>query len=234
MMQVEEQIVAEPMTPPVRMESNDYKPHNLQLLLASLQTGSHNLRSGAALAFASASTSDAAGNVAQLFAIELARHTGRRTLVIESRRLQSLGVDDYLQMPWNCHPTNIENLWMLPAQKSKKRHAREDSQEFSKRSFLMRVPQDGEEIDTGLGAVDALRVSFDNILIDCGSVKSSTDAALLGSSVDGVVVVVNAGESRRDEILNAQRMIETGGGKFLGFILNKRRYPVPEWLYKRL
>jgi len=23
-------------------------------------------------------------------------------------------------------------------------------------------------------------------------------------------------------------------GNFLGFILNKRRYPVPEWLYKRL
>jgi Mrp family chromosome partitioning ATPase len=98
----------------------------------------------------------------------------------------------------------------------------------------MRVPRDGEEIDTGLGAVDALRVSFDNILIDCGSVKNSTDAALLGSSVDGVVIVVNAGQSRRDEILNSQRMIETGGGKFLGFVLNKRRYPVPEWLYKRL
>ena len=98
----------------------------------------------------------------------------------------------------------------------------------------MRVPKDGEEVDTGLGAVDALRVSFDNILIDCGSVTNSTDAALVGSSVDGVVIVVNAGESRRDEILNAQRMIETAGGKFLGFVLNKRRYPVPEWLYRRL
>jgi Mrp family chromosome partitioning ATPase len=85
-----------------------------------------------------------------------------------------------------------------------------------------------------LGAVDALRVSFDNILIDCGSVTNSTDAAMVGSSVDGVVIVVNAGESRRDEILNAQRMIETAGGKFLGFVLNKRRYPVPEWLYRRL
>jgi Mrp family chromosome partitioning ATPase len=98
----------------------------------------------------------------------------------------------------------------------------------------MRVPQDGEQVDTGLGAVDALRVSFDNILIDCGSVKDSTDAALLGSNVDGVVIVVDAGASRRDEILNSQRMIETAGGKFLGFVLNKRRYPVPEWLYKRL
>jgi Mrp family chromosome partitioning ATPase len=48
------------------------------------------------------------------------------------------------------------------------------------------------------------------------------------------VIVVEAGESRRDEILNAQRTIEASGGKFLGFVLNKRRYPVPGWLYKRL
>ena len=218
----------------MQMESNGYKQHNLQLLLASLQNGSQNLRAGAALAFTSASGDASAGQIAQLFAVELARHTGRRTLVIDSKRLQGLGVEDYLQMPGNCHPTNVENLWMLPGQRSRKQQAREDGPDRSRRSFLMRVAQDGEEIDTGLDAVDALRVSFDNILIDCGSVKNSTDAALLGSSVDGVVIVVNAGESRRDEIINSQRMIETAGGKFLGFVLNKRRYPVPEWLYRRL
>jgi len=234
MVQVEEQIAAESTMPPMQMESNGYKQHNLQLLLASLQNGSQNLRAGAALAFTSASGGASAGQIAQLFAVELARHTGRRTLVIDSKRLQGLGVEDYLQMPGNCHPTNVENLWMLPGQRSRKQQAREDRPDLSKRSFLMRVPQDGEEIDTGLDAVDALRVSFDNILIDCGSVKNSTDAALLGSSVDGVVIVVNAGESRRDEIINSQRMIETAGGKFLGFVLNKRRYPVPEWLYRRL
>jgi len=233
MVQVEEQIVAEPSMPPFRMASNGYKQHNLQLLLANLQNGSHNLRAGSALAFTSASSGDGAGKVAELFAAELARHTARRTLVVDSKRLQQLGIEDYLQMPWNCHPTNVENLWVLPGKQSKRRHSR-DENEAPKRSFLMRIPQDGEVIDTGLGAVDALRVSFDNILIDCGSLKDSTDAAMLGSSVDGVVIVVNAGESRRDEILNSQRMIETAGGKFLGFVLNKRRYPVPEWLYKRL
>ena len=73
-----------------------------------------------------------------------------------------------------------------------------------------------------------------HILIDCGALKDSTDAAMLASRVDGVVIVVDAGESRREEILNSQRMIQTAGGKLLGFVLNQRRYPVPEWLYKRL
>jgi Mrp family chromosome partitioning ATPase len=234
MVQTENTVIEDPSMPELRMESDGHKQHNLQLLLANLQSGSQSLRGGAAIAFTSASDGESAGKVAQLFAVELARHTGRRTLIIDSQRLQRLGVEDYLQMPWNCHPTNIDNLWMLPAKKSKRRGARDDGHELPKRSFLMRVPKDGEEIDTGLDSVDALRVSFDNILIDCGSVKDSTDAALLASNVDGIVIVVNAGESRRDEILNSQRMVETAGGKFLGFVLNKRRYPVPEWLYKRL
>ena len=214
-----------------RGETNGHKQHNLQLLLASLQNGSQKLREGAAIVFTSASAGDGATHVSKLFAVELARHTFRRTLVIDSERLQTLGVEDYLQMPWNCHPTNVENLWMLPAKRNG-RHSKSD--QMPRRSFLMRIGKEGEQVDAGLDAVEALKVGFDNILIDCGSLKRSTDAAVLAGSVDGVVIVVDAGESRNDEILNAQRTIESAGGKFLGYVLNKRRYPVPEWLYRRL
>ena len=231
-MQVQDQIVEQPALN-AQSETNGHKQHNLQLLLANLQNGSQKLREGTAIIFTSASSGNGATHVAKLFAVELARHTSRRTLVIDSERLQSLGVEDYLQMPWNCHPTNIDNLWMLPSKRSRK-NGRDSVHENPKRSFLMRVGKQGEEIDTGLDAVEALKVSFDNILIDCRSLKSSTDGAVLANSVDGVVVVVDAGESRNDEIVNAQRTIEAAGGKFLGFVLNKRRYPVPEWLYKRL
>ena len=128
---------------------------------------------------------------------------------------------------------------MLPSGNSANSNGRhssesEENYELPKRSYLMRVARQGEEVDTALDSVDALRVSFDNILIDCRSLHASGDAAVLASSVDGVVVVVEAGHSRRDEILNAQRTIEQAGGKFLGFVLNKRRYPVPGWLYRRL
>ncbi len=218
--------------PSIQAETNGAKQHNLQFLLASLQKGSQRLREGSAIAFVCASEGGGAGQVAQLFAVELAKHSGRRTLVIDSERLQRLGVEDYLQMPWNCHPTNVDNLWMLPARTRRKGNGHLVTE--PKRSFLMRVPQNGEQIDTGLDSIDALRVSFDNILIDCRSLKDSADVAMLAASVDGVVIVVNAGESRRDEILNAQRTIETAGGNFLGFVMNKRRYPVPDWLYRRL
>ena len=236
-MQVEEQINGIQM-PAARIRSNGHRRHNLQLLLANLQNSAHRLRGGAAIAFTSASVGEGVSHVTQLFAVELARYTGRRTLIVRAERMQGLGVEDYLQMPWNCHPTNIENVWMLPAKKTGRRNdaeADEDAgHELPQRSFLLRVSKEGEQIDTGLDSVDAIRVAFDNILIDCRSLRVSSEAAVLSSSVDGVAVVVEAGQTRRDEILNAQRTIENAGGKFLGFVLNKRRYPVPEWLYKRL
>ena len=235
--QIEEQIKPTQM-PAARTRGNGHRRHNLQLLLANLQNSAQRLREGAAIAFTSASLGEGVTHVTQLFAVELARHTGRRTLIVSAERLQSLGVEDYLQMPWNCHPTNIENVWMLPARKTGRNKVGETdddaAQELPQRSFLMRVTKEGEQIDTGLNSVDALRVAFDNILIDCRSLRVSSEAAVLSSSVDGVAVVVEAGQTRRDEILNAQRTIENTGGKFLGFVLNKRRYPVPEWLYKRL
>ena len=221
--------------PAARIRSNGHRRHNLQLLLANLQNSAQRLREGAAIAFTSASGGEGVSHVTQLFAVELARHSGRRTLIVSAERMQSLGVEDYLQMPWNCHPTNIENVWMLPAKKTGRRNdAEADEDALPQRSFLVRVSKEGEQIDTGLDSVDALRVAFDNILIDCRSLRVSSEAAVLSSSVDGVAVVVEAGQTRRDEILNAQRTIENAGGKFLGFVLNKRRYPVPEWLYKRL
>ena len=221
--------------PAARTRSNGQRPHNLQLLLANLQNGAQRLSDGVAIAFTSASVGDGVSHVTQLFGVELARYSGRRTLIVSAERMASLGVEDYLQMPWNCHPTNIENLWILPPKKASRKNGKaSNAQELPKRSYLMRIGKQGEEIDTGLNSVEALRVSFDNILIDCRSLNVSAEAAVLGSSVDGVAVVVAAGQTRRAEILNAQRTIEKSGGNFLGYVLNKRRYPVPEWIYRRL
>src|SRR2546425_6305247 len=140
--------------PLARIRGNGHRRHNLQLLLANLQNSTQRLRGGAAIAFTSASIGEGVSHVTQLFAVELARHTGRRTLIISAERMQSLGVEDYLQMPWNCHPTNIENVWILPAKKSGRNRSVETdedaAQELPQRSFLMRVTKEGEQIDTGL------------------------------------------------------------------------------------
>src|SRR6266851_4147091 len=140
--------------PAARVRSNGQRPHNLQLLLASLQNGAKGLREGAAIAFTSASHGEGVSHVTQLFAVELARHTGRRTLIISAERLTSLGVEDYLRMPGNCHPTNVENVWILPAKQTGRKNGAEGDEESNtelpQRSFLVRVNKKGEEIQTGL------------------------------------------------------------------------------------
>jgi Mrp family chromosome partitioning ATPase len=208
--------------------------HNLQLLLAGFQTGLQKLHEGVVLAFTSAAPQEGVSHVTQSFAVELARHSERRTLIINADRLQSLRVADFIRMPDCCTRTNIENLWVLRTQKRGKGNGNGNGNGNGSRPPENKITRLEDESEFGLDRIEALRLTFPNILIDCRSLKVSSEAAVLASTVDGIVVVVEAGRTRRDEIQNAKRTIEMAKGNFLGFILNKRRYPVPEWLYKRL
>jgi Mrp family chromosome partitioning ATPase len=80
----------------------------------------------------------------------------------------------------------------------------------------------------------ALRWNFDYIIVDCPSLDVSSDATLLAPMIDGVAIVVQAGRTRRAQIQRARQTVENVGGEFLGFVLNQRRYAVPNWLYQRL
>jgi Mrp family chromosome partitioning ATPase len=204
------------------------RQHNLQLLLTGFLGGLQKQSEGAVLAFTSAAPQEGVTHVTQSFAVELAKHSERRTLIITAERLQTLRVADYIRMPECCTRTNIENLWVMGTEKSNNGNGNGKALERNKVTRLE------DESEFGLDRIEALRLTFPNILIDCRSLKVSAEAAVLAASVDGVVVVVEAGRTRRDEIQNAQRTIEMAQGNFLGTILNKRRYPVPEWLYKRL
>lgn len=208
--------------------------HNLQLLLAGFQTGLQKLHEGVVLAFTSAAPQEGVSHVTQSFAVELARHSERRTLIINADRLQSLRVADFIRMPDCCTRTNVENLWVLRTQKRGKSNGNGNGNGNGNRPPENKITRLEDESEFGLDRIEALRLTFPNILIDCRSLKVSSEAAVLASTVDGIVVVVEAGRTRRDEIQNAKRTIEMAKGNFLGFILNKRRYPVPEWLYKRL
>jgi Mrp family chromosome partitioning ATPase len=48
------------------------------------------------------------------------------------------------------------------------------------------------------------------------------------------VLVVEAGVTNKDQIERAARVIRETGGTLLGCVLNKRRYPIPGWLYRLL
>ena len=72
------------------------------------------------------------------------------------------------------------------------------------------------------------------MLIDCPAIREGNDLLSLAPFVDGIILVVEAGGTRKEQILHAEKAIGFARGKLLGHILNKRRYDVPEWLYRRL
>jgi Mrp family chromosome partitioning ATPase len=82
--------------------------------------------------------------------------------------------------------------------------------------------------------LQTLRFVFDYILLDCPALADSDEAIVLAPESDGMVVVVEADATRREQIQNTQKAIERAEGNLLGFVLNKRRYTVPNWIYKRL
>ena len=82
--------------------------------------------------------------------------------------------------------------------------------------------------------IDLLRSEFDYSIIDCPSLKVSSDLLSVAPFVDGVILVIEANSTHRDEPRQAEQCVAGAGGRVLGFILNKRTYCVPLWLERAL
>ncbi|OHB70371.1 MAG: hypothetical protein A2W23_03500 [Planctomycetes bacterium RBG_16_43_13] len=66
-----------------------------------------------------------------------------------------------------------------------------------------------------------LRQKADIVLIDVPPVSIAVDTVVLAPLVDGVVLLVSAGETNKDEVTFAKRILESAKGKMIGCILNK-------------
>ena len=63
--------------------------------------------------------------------------------------------------------------------------------------------------------------NYDYVLIDTPPLLPVTDAAVISSQVDGVVLVIHAGKTRKAEFQGCISAIEAVGGRILGIVLNK-------------
>ena len=79
-----------------------------------------------------------------------------------------------------------------------------------------------------------IRARYRYSIIDCPALSTSSDVLSLAPHLDGVVVVVAANETHKAQIANVERQIQMVNGKILGYLLNKRKYMVPDWIYKRI
>jgi len=79
-----------------------------------------------------------------------------------------------------------------------------------------------------------LRKEFDFVIIDVPPLTPYSDAIGLGQVADGLVLVLEANSTRRDAAFQVAEDLRAANVRILGAVLNKRTYPIPDSLYRRV
>lgn len=129
-----------------------------------------------------------------------------------------LGLADALSDPGPLRPylqrLSRSNLWLLSAGSA------QDGQPTLINSESMRA------------RLAELYAQFDYVLMDVAALNSCNDGIALGSSADGVVLVVRANASRREIARKALEELQAANVPALGVVLNQRTFPIPPAIYK--
>ncbi|HET7502932.1 MAG TPA: polysaccharide biosynthesis tyrosine autokinase [Kofleriaceae bacterium] len=111
-----------------------------------------------------------------------------------------IGEDDYDNL---IKPTEVKDLYVLPCGPPPPNPA----------ELLLT-----KRFETVLGELSR---RFDRIILDSPPIQPVTDAVVLSKRVDGVVLVVRASKTMRDELRRSARMIRDVGGSIVGVIVNE-------------
>lgn len=68
---------------------------------------------------------------------------------------------------------------------------------------------------------DNLLEKYDYVLIDAPPILAVTDAAVLSTQVDGVILVVNSGVTRIDHSIRVKEQLATANARLIGVVLNR-------------
>jgi len=118
------------------------------------------------------------------------------------------------------------------------------------RGFAKRVQREnlwllscGSQVDQSAGLLHSdpmkkriadLRKEFDYALIDAPPLNSYSEGVALGQFADGLVLVLEANSTRRDATARIAERLHAMQVQVLGAVLNKRTFPIPASLYRRL
>jgi capsular exopolysaccharide synthesis family protein len=97
----------------------------------------------------------------------------------------------------------VPNLWVLPA------------------GLRPPNPADLLSSPTMEKVLHELRQRFEHVVLDSPPLLLMTDATILSTLVDGVVLVVEGGVTARGALVRAHKILESAGGRILGTVVNK-------------
>lgn len=114
------------------------------------------------------------------------------------------------------HPTGFANLDLVPLGRC---HDRSEADRVTQ--ALSEFPRE-------------LAQDYDYVLSDSDYIGSPFFSQGAVAAGDGVVLVVRAGKTNREVVGRAVEIVRHVGGRVLGVVLNRREFPIPDFLYRRL
>jgi Mrp family chromosome partitioning ATPase len=90
------------------------------------------------------------------------------------------------------------------------------------------------DVDSVRNMLSSVSDSFELTILDLPPVSDSILGPAMAKALDGVVLVVEAERTRAAAVQATQRTIKMHGGNVLGVVLNKRRFHIPNFIYRRL
>ena len=82
--------------------------------------------------------------------------------------------------------------------------------------------------------LDEARRAYDAVVLDTAPVTTSPETPPLAERVDAVVLVVQSGRTKREVVQRALGILGQFEKTFLGVVLNRKKYYIPEFIYRRL
>ena len=79
-----------------------------------------------------------------------------------------------------------------------------------------------------------VRGRFAYVILDMAALVQYSEGFQLSRDVDGVVIVIKAGRTKRELVEHATELLKDAGARVLGIVLNRRRYYIPKFIYERL
>ena len=169
--------------------------------------------------------------IAREYAKCCAKHTQQTVLL-----LQVNGADTY-SIWTNNHPTMMDLDVAIQND-----HPIEDAiitldpprLSFARFTNNLEAREDPSDLNQSTDLWDLIRQRFDLIVIDTPPISVSANGLRLCSKGDGVLLVVEAENTRSLVALHAKNKILRAGGNLLGLVFNQHHHRIPPWLYSRL
>ena len=82
--------------------------------------------------------------------------------------------------------------------------------------------------------IGEVRRHFNCIIVDVPAITGNPETKVIASLCDGVVLVIETARTKREVALRSKDTLTSSGARILGTVLNKRKYVIPDLLYKRI